>query len=321
MPSMTQNEALQLLKLSIPFTEEELNKTFALVYNPLAIKQVKGLSPALRHQAEVMIRELQLAKQVLQAFVSLEKKTQPTLTQEQESQFIEWVILPKLHNKVLTRHEENEIYRMGKQHYLPSEQITFLIEKSLKNTQSQRQAIEEYLFIEMVILPKLHDKILTHHEEDEIYRSAQEFEIIPLRTRELIENALIETHSIRQGVEEDVFVELVILPKLFTHVLTSSAEQEIYRVGQQQNIKATAIREMIEKQLIQTGSLRGASAGSFAEVLKHPTLPNILGLQNKSHQPWKAISPEGSVHSIQPGYSITLEAGLKIGWVDGTDVS
>jgi serine/threonine protein kinase len=51
---------------------------------------------------------------------------------------------------------------------------------------------------------------------------------------------------------------------------------------------------------------------TIAEVVKHPTTPNIWGLQNLSDKKWVAILPNGNVRDVERGRSVPLAAGTKI---------
>jgi serine/threonine protein kinase len=58
---------------------------------------------------------------------------------------------------------------------------------------------------------------------------------------------------------------------------------------------------------------------SVAEVVQHPTDPNIWGLKNLSQEKWVTSIPGGSIRDIEPGRSVPLASGIKInfGSVEG----
>lgn len=49
-----------------------------------------------------------------------------------------------------------------------------------------------------------------------------------------------------------------------------------------------------------------------AEVIRHPSNPNIWGLKNLSQEKWIATGTSGTMQDIEPGKSITLVLGTKI---------
>ncbi len=49
-----------------------------------------------------------------------------------------------------------------------------------------------------------------------------------------------------------------------------------------------------------------------AVVTRHPSDPNIWGLQNLSTEKWSVTSPDGSVRDVAPGRSATMTKGLRI---------
>lgn len=137
----------------------------------------------------------------------------------------------------------------------------------------------EETFVRIVILPKLNDKILTHEEEEEIYRTGKEHGFSIERIRELIEENLIKTETIRKLSKnseiEETFVRMVILPKLDDNILTYEEEEEIYRSAKGTNISPDRVRILIEESLIKTGAVR-ASKESFkrdeqSSKIEHPT--------------------------------------------------
>lgn len=50
----------------------------------------------------------------------------------------------------------------------------------------------------------------------------------------------------------------------------------------------------------------------IAKVVRHPSDPGILGLQNLSATPWVAVRPDGSEHSGAPGGALRLTSGTKL---------
>lgn len=60
-------------------------------------------------------------------------------------------------------------------------------------------------------------------------------------------------------------------------------------------------------------------ASVHAEVVRHPTDPNIWGLKNMSNQKWNYAAPDGRILDVDPGRSVTLANGTKVqfGRADG----
>ena len=58
----------------------------------------------------------------------------------------------------------------------------------------------------------------------------------------------------------------------------------------------------------------------LAEMVPHPTRPDVWGLKNVSTQTWATVPPSGSSVEVAPGRSVSLIPGLRIrfGTVDGT---
>jgi DNA-binding helix-hairpin-helix protein with protein kinase domain len=57
----------------------------------------------------------------------------------------------------------------------------------------------------------------------------------------------------------------------------------------------------------------------LAEMVPHPTKPDVWGLKNVSPHPWSTVSPSGASLEVAPGRSVSLLPGLRLrfGAVDG----
>lgn len=51
---------------------------------------------------------------------------------------------------------------------------------------------------------------------------------------------------------------------------------------------------------------------AMAEVSRHPSNPNILGIKNLSPTRWVLTSADGTAHDVEPGKSIRLDNGVRI---------
>jgi hypothetical protein len=58
---------------------------------------------------------------------------------------------------------------------------------------------------------------------------------------------------------------------------------------------------------------------AVAEVVRHPTDPNVWGLKNCTSENWIATTPDGSLNEIQPGKSVVFQPKVKVnfGKVEG----
>ena len=50
----------------------------------------------------------------------------------------------------------------------------------------------------------------------------------------------------------------------------------------------------------------------MAEMVPHPTRPDVWGLRNVSAQPWTSVSASGALMEVAPGRSVSLVPGLRI---------
>lgn len=53
---------------------------------------------------------------------------------------------------------------------------------------------------------------------------------------------------------------------------------------------------------------------TLAEVTRHPTDPNLWGLKNLGSAKWVATLPDGSLRDVEPGRSVPLATGTRIGF-------
>ena len=53
-------------------------------------------------------------------------------------------------------------------------------------------------------------------------------------------------------------------------------------------------------------------AAPVAEVVRHPSLPDVRGLRNLAAGPWRAQRPDGQEVTVSPGRAVALDAGLTI---------
>jgi hypothetical protein len=51
---------------------------------------------------------------------------------------------------------------------------------------------------------------------------------------------------------------------------------------------------------------------AVAEVVSHPSRPDLWGLRNLTERTWKATAPDGSAQEVPPGRSLGLVVGTKI---------
>jgi hypothetical protein len=65
-----------------------------------------------------------------------------------------------------------------------------------------------------------------------------------------------------------------------------------------------------------TGEIGGlipvSNDGCVAAVNHNPKDPSVLGLQNLSTSPWKAVLPGGEVRDVPSGKSVKLASGCRI---------
>jgi hypothetical protein len=59
-------------------------------------------------------------------------------------------------------------------------------------------------------------------------------------------------------------------------------------------------------------ALNGRGAGIRAEVVRHPTRADVLGLRNITEVPWNATLRDGTTQSIAPDRNIRLAPGVRI---------
>lgn len=246
---LTKEEALQLLGLEEPFTAIQLEDAFAEIQHHCQV--VVQASPE-------QLERLKIAERLLSTYTIAENLLDGSLKikNREEEYFSKLIILPKLNDLILTAQEEDEIYRVGQSLGINKDRIAALVTESMSETGSVRQLIDESSFIQYVIAPKFDDKILTEAEEDEIYRIGIEQGLSRERLQILIEERLRKTGSVRQNIDLDLFLRLVILPKLYNKYLSAIAEDEILRVGQEQLIDENKVRYLIWQCLQSTGSGR-----------------------------------------------------------------
>jgi DNA-binding helix-hairpin-helix protein with protein kinase domain len=48
------------------------------------------------------------------------------------------------------------------------------------------------------------------------------------------------------------------------------------------------------------------------EVVAHPNRPDVMGMLNRSEEPWNVYLPNGEVHVVEPGRSVRVGAGTEI---------
>ena len=62
------------------------------------------------------------------------------------------------------------------------------------------------------------------------------------------------------------------------------------------------------------------SSEPIARVVRHPTAPDVIGLENLGATPWRVVRSDGKVDQIDPTQKVGLAAGLRItfGPVEGT---
>ncbi len=78
-------------------------------------------------------------------------------------------------------------------------------------------------------------------------------------------------------------------------------------------LRTLALKDGDRFQASEIGGLRPASADGYVAAVNHnPKDPTILGLQNLSTTPWKAVLPGGEVREVPVGKSVKLASGSKI---------
>jgi hypothetical protein len=78
-------------------------------------------------------------------------------------------------------------------------------------------------------------------------------------------------------------------------------------------LRTLALQDGDRFQASEIGGLRPASADGYVAAVNHnPKDPTILGLQNLSTTPWKAVLPGGEVREVPVGKSVKLASGSKI---------
>ena len=90
----------------------------------------------------------------------------------------------------------------------------------------------------------------------------------------MLEGRPAEEAYLKRLEQEDIFIKLVILPKLNDLLLTPAEEQEVYQAATYMNIPDERVRMLIDRTLEQTSSVRG---DPIADKFVQGWLKNLYG--------------------------------------------